>query len=187
MNRKRKMLVVSAVAIVALGLTAGWDVLAGDIWPPEPYQVHSPAGAWIETSDLDEPGDITIVTLSPEGPRTGTGSVLVTEINADPTFGGQLPDATSVTAWFGTYVKTGPNTSRNKVVRFVRNDDRPKPIILDIHVVECTTTLTSPDTMEAVGTWLAYSPESDKDGDGLPDAGEQPHLSLPITQHLNRI
>lgn len=187
MNRKRKIVVVSAIGLVVLGLTTGWDVLAGDIWPPEPYQVYSAAGAWSETSDLDEPGHITIVTLSPEDPRTGTGSVLVTEINTDPTFGGQIPEATSVTAWFGTYVKTGPNTGRSKVVRYVRKDEKSKPVILDIHVVETALTQTSPDTIETVGIWLAYSPDSDKDGDGLPDADEQPHLSLPITQYLKRI
>ena len=155
--------------------------------PPEPYQVYSAAGSWSETSDLDHPGDITIITLSPEDPRTGTASVLVTEINQDPTFGGQIPNATSVTPWFGTYFTTGLNTGRSKVVRYVRKVEKPKPIILDIHVVETTITLTSPDTMEAVGTWLAYTPASDKDGDGLPDANEQPYYSSPITQFLKRI
>ena len=46
MNRKRKIVVVSAIAIVALGLSTGWSVLAGDGWPPEPYQVYWMAGQW---------------------------------------------------------------------------------------------------------------------------------------------
>jgi hypothetical protein len=188
MNSKRKIIVVSAISIVALGLATGWDVLAGDVWPPEPYQVYSAAGTWIETSDLDQPGDITIVTLSPEDPRTGTGTVGVTEINnTDATMGGEIPDATSLTPWFGTYIKSGPDTARNKLVRYVRRDDKPRPVILAIHVVETTITQTSQDTMEAVGTWAAYSPDSDKDGDGLPDASEQPVFSAPIIQHLKRI
>jgi len=187
MNRKRKIVVVSAIGIVALGLTIGWDVLASDAWPPESYQVYSVAGAWTETSNYDQPGDITIVTFSPEDPRTGTGFIVATEINEDPTSGGDFPDATSQTPWFGTYVKTGPNTYRSKGVCYVRNDEEPKPIILYILVIEGTGTPTSPDTMEIVGTVSFYSSDSDKDGDGLPDADEQPLDSGPITQHMKRI
>jgi len=187
MNRKRNITILSAIGILALVLTTGWSVLAGAAWPPEPYQVFSMAGAWTETSDLDEPGNITIITISPEDPWTGTGFVVATEISMDPTFGGQIPDATSQTPWFGTYVRTGLNTSQAKVVSYVRKDGKPKPIILGILVIEHTTTMTAPDAEEAVGTFSLYSPASDKDADGLPDAGEQPLMSLPITQHMKRI
>lgn len=187
MNRKRKIVVVSAIVIVAFGLTTGWVCLAGDVWPPEPYQVYSVAGAWTETSNHDQPGDITIVTISPEDPRSGTGFVVATEINEDPTFGGTFPDATSQSPWIGTYVRTGPNSVQYKGVCYVRKDEKPKSMILAICVLEHTNTQTSPDTVEAVGTVSFYSPDSDKDGDGLPDAGEQPLMSVPITQHMKRI
>jgi hypothetical protein len=187
MNRKRKIVVVLAIGIVALMLATGWNVFAGDGWPPEPHQVYSAAGAWIETSDLDQPGDITIVTISPEDPRTGTGFVVATDINSDPTLGGAIPDATSWTPGFGTYVYTGPNTDRCKAVFYVRKDDKPKPVILAIGVLENTSTQTSADTIESVGTLSLYSPASDKDVDGIPDADEQPFMALPITQHMKRI
>lgn len=187
MNAKRKVALVSLTSLTVLVLTTGWSVLAGAAWPPEPYQVYSPAGAWTEISDLDQPGDISIVTVSPEDPRTGTGFVVATEINIDPTLGGAIPDATSLTAWFGTYVNTGPNTAQFKGVSYVRKDEKPKPIILAICVLEHTSTQASPDTIEAVGTLSLYSPDSDKDGDGLPDANEQPLMALPITQHMKRI
>jgi len=187
MNGKRRMIVVSAIGMLALLVTTGWSVLAGEPWPPEPYQVYSAAGAWIETSDLDQPGDITIVTISPEDPRTRTGFVVATDINSDPTLGGAIPDATSWTPGFGTYVYTGPNTDRCKAVFYVRKDEKPKPVILAIGVLENASTQTSLDTIESVGTLSLYSPASDKDGDGLPDAGEQPLMALPITQHMKRI
>jgi len=189
MKKKPNTALAAIIALAAMFLVStGWKVLAGDVWPPEPYLVYSAAGAWIETSDLDQPGDITIVTLSPEDPKTGTGSIGVTEINnTDPTMGGQLPDATSMTAWFGTYVKTGPDTAQNRLVRYVRKDEKSRSTILAMHVVETTTVQTSSDRMEAVGTWSAYYPDSDKDGDGLPDADAQPAVSYPITQHLKRI
>jgi len=187
MNRKRNIVIVLAIGIVALVQATAWTVFAGDNWPPEPYQVYSPAGAWIETSDLDQPGNITIVTISPEDPRTGTGFAVATEINTDPTIGGSIPDATSLTALFGTYVKTGHNTFQGNGVFYVRKDEKPRPVILGIIVVENTITLTSPDTMEAVGTFSLYNSASDKDGDGLPDVDEQPLWASPITQHLKRI
>jgi hypothetical protein len=58
MNRKRKIIVVSATGILALVLTTGWSVLAGDEWPPEPYQAYSSAGAWTCASDLEAPNGI---------------------------------------------------------------------------------------------------------------------------------
>jgi hypothetical protein len=187
MNRKRNIVIVSAIGIVALMLTNGWNMFAEAAWPPDPMPVYSLAGAWIETSDLDQPGNITIVTISPEDPRTGTGFAVATEINTDPTIGGSIPNATSLTALFVTYVKTGPNTFQANGVFYVRKDEKPRPVILGIIAVENTITQTSPDTMEAVGTFSLYSSASDKDGDGLPDVDEQPLWASPITQHLKRI
>jgi hypothetical protein len=187
MNGKRRTIVVSAFAASALLVATAWTVFAGDGWPPEPYRVYSAAGAWTETSDLDQPGDLTIVTISPEDPRTGTGFIVATNINIDPTLGGTIPDATSWTSAFGTYVYTGPNTDRCKAVCYVTKDEKPKPVILAIGVLENASTQTSPDTIESVGTLSLYSPASDKDADGLPDAGEQPLMALPFTQHMKRI
>jgi hypothetical protein len=46
MNANRKIVVVTALGIVALVMTTGWSVLAGDEWPPEPYEVYWLAGQW---------------------------------------------------------------------------------------------------------------------------------------------
>jgi hypothetical protein len=45
MNRKRNILVASALGLVALAAATGWSVLAGADWPPASYQEHSPAGS----------------------------------------------------------------------------------------------------------------------------------------------
>jgi hypothetical protein len=184
MNGKRRMIVVSAIGMLALLVTTGWSVLAGDTWPPQAYQAYSPAGAWI---DLDGSGDISIVTLSPEDPRTGTGCGIVTEIDMDPTFGGMIPEATSWSPGFLTYVVTGPDTARVKGVYYVKKDEKPKPTILNLLVIEMTPTMTAPDTMDYQATISVYDLAADKDGDGLPDADEPPLMSLPLAGHMKRI
>lgn len=187
MNRRSKIVVLSAIGITTLVLTTGWSVLAGNPWPPEPYQVYALAGAWAEMSDLDQAGAITIMLYSPDDPRSAMGSVLSTEINSDPTFGGMIPGATSQTPWFGTYQRTGPNSFQSKVVSYVKKDEKPTSVVLVVVVIEVAATMTSPNTLEAVGTAWSYSPDADKDGDGLPDVGEPPLNSFPIIQHARRI
>ena len=87
MNRQRRIVVVSAIGILALVLTTGWNVLAGAGWPPEPYKEYSIAGLW---AVLD--GKTSMVTISPEDPKSGTGFASAMHLCTDPTHGGSLPD-----------------------------------------------------------------------------------------------
>jgi len=183
MNRKRNIVFVSAISIVALVLTTGWGVLSGDEWPPDPMEVYSMAGTWFYTGDLETPGEINIFTISPEDPRTGKGFSVHIDVNPDFT-GGWMPEATSWTPWFGTYVRTGPNTWLIKGVCYMKNDTTPKPTILAIMIHESTFTMTAPDAIESVDTVSVYGADQDSDGDGLPDEGQQPGASLPGTGHL---
>ena len=169
MNRNRKIVVVIALGIVALAVTTGWSVLAGAAWPPEPYQEFSPAGSWTGLS-----GGGSVAALTPPDPKTGTGSGIEVLNEADPTSGGLIPEATSVSPWFYTYVKTAPNTYRVKGILYAKKDGKPKPTILSIQVFEATATQTAPDLMDYTGTVSVYSPAADKDGDDQPDAGEAP-------------
>jgi hypothetical protein len=166
MNRNRKIVVVSALSIVALGLTAGW--LAGDGWPPEPYQVSSMAGVWTVL------GGNTIITVSPEDPKSGTGFVYSTHINADPTAGGAVPDATAEAPCIFKYVRTGPNSWRGKGVTYFTKDTKPQPTVLFLAVIDATITMTAPDKVEWARTNSSYLGSQDKDLDGLPDEGEKP-------------
>jgi len=185
MNRNRKIVVVSALGIVALGLTAGWSVLAGAAWPPEPYQAYSPAGAWTK---IDGSGDICIYTISPEDPLSGTTSGTVVEVTMDPTLGGALPEATSLSPGFFTGIRTGSDTFQVKEVCYVKKDGKPKPTILSLLVLDTAMTFTAPDTMDYEGTVSIYSPAADKDADGLPDADAKPLMVVPVAKgHLKRL
>ncbi|MCL5279412.1 MAG: hypothetical protein M1376_05860 [Planctomycetes bacterium] len=179
MNRNRKIVVVVALGVVALAVT-GWSMLAGAAWPPEPYQEFSPAGTW---SYQDGSGAVVILTLSPVDLETGMGSGMTTPVTMDPTLGGAMPQATSLSHGFGTIVKIGPNTYRTRGINYVLKDGKPKPTILGMLVWEGTATLTTADTVDVTwDTYLIYSAAADKDSDGLPDAGEQPLVSLPPFQ-----
>ena len=179
MNKTRKIVVIAALSIVTLAVT-GWSMLAGDAWPPEPYQEFSPAGAW---SYSDGSGAVVILTLSPVDLNTGTGSGLTTPITMDPTLGGAMPGATSLSHGFGTVVKTAPNTYRTRGINYVLKDGKPKPTILGMLIWEGTATLTAPDTIEiSWDTYLIFGAAADKDHDGLPDPGAQPLVSLPPFQ-----
>jgi hypothetical protein len=183
MNRNKKIVVVSAFGLVALMLTTGWGVLAGAVWPPEPYQEYSGAGTWI----LANP-DHLILTISPKDPA-GVSSVIGMTVTPDPTFGGAFPQATASALACGTAIRTGPNTDQLKVVRHAIKADTPRPAIQGIVVVEETATLTAPDEMEFHDITVSlYSAAADKDGDGLPDADELPIMVVPVPAgHARRI
>ena len=168
MNRKRKIVVVSAIGILALGLTTGWSVLAGAAWPPEPYQVSSMAGAWTVL------GGNTIITVSPEDPVSGTGFAYATHINPDPTAGGAVPNATAEAPCIFKYVRTGPNSWQARGVTYFMKDAKPRPTILFLVVMDATVMMTAPDQDEWAKTDSVYLGSQDKDLNGLPDAGEKP-------------
>jgi hypothetical protein len=166
MNRNRKFVLVSALVLTALAVTTGWGVLAGADWPPPSYQEYSPAGSWIVLFP-----NRTILTISPRDPA-GVSSAIVTVTL--PTQGDPFPEATYGTPGFFTAIKTGPNTDHMKGIHYLMKDGTPSPTTVGILVVELQTTLVAPDEMILDGTFSFYSAAADKDGDGLPDAGENP-------------
>ena len=139
MNSKKKLVVAAVLGLVGLGLTTGWSVLADDTWPPERYQVFSPAGAYTFGDGM---GGLATVLISPPDLMTGEGFGLVTWIVTDPTFGGLFPEATSVSQGFMSYVETAPDASRIKGGNYVLKDTKPKATILGIAISEGTSTMT---------------------------------------------
>jgi hypothetical protein len=184
MNRKRNIEFASAICIVALMLTAGWGVLSANAWPPEPMPVYSLAGTWLQTVTEDPQDAIDIVTISPEDPSTGRGFYVATDINPDVTAGGLWPEADSWSQWTGTYVRTGPDTWQFKLVCYVKKDTKPKATVLLIMVLDGTWIMSSPNMVDGMGTISFYGADQDIDGDGLPDEGQQPNMSMQTSFYM---
>jgi len=119
--------------------------------------------------------------ISPKDPA-GVSSVIGMAVTPDPTFGGAFPEATDTALACGTAIRTGPDIDQIKVVRHAIKADTPRPTIQGIVVVEETAVLTAPDALEFHDVTVSlYNADADKDGDGLPDEGEEPLRVVPIT------
>jgi hypothetical protein len=165
MNRNRRIVIVSAIGIVALVVTTGWTVLAGEAWPPEPYQVYSMTRQWTT------PGANTLFRIGPED-QNGTGLAEAIHLSYDLTFGNMMPTATYSSPVYFRYVRTGPNTWQFRGYLYFEDDAKPAPTILFVSVIDATATMTAPGEMEFTKTISSYTGSQDKDLDGLPDPDE---------------
>ena len=168
MNRKRNIIILSAIGITALVLTAGWSVLAGAAWPPEPYQVYWMAGQWTSPEVTN-----TLFRVGPED-QFGAGLAESIKLSFDPTQGGMFPTATAATPVYQRYVRTGPNTWQLRGLIYFTDDAKPAPTILVIVVADKTATMTAPGELEVTETVSIYLGSQDKDHDGVPDTDETP-------------
>ena len=198
MNREKKLLAVSAAAILSLVLVASWTVLAGDGWPPEAYEVYSPAGAWTITSPGFGPEEFGVASYGAEDPTTGRVSGIVQTTGGDPTANGLMPDGESVTPQYVTFVRTGSDTFQKTGVFYVTRSAKPA-IATWILILNATAKFTDGDTYEWDGTVSIYSavehpghmfgnlPDQDRDNNGLPDEGQPPILCMPMNGVCHRI
>jgi hypothetical protein len=173
MNRNRKIVVVSVLALVALAVTTGWSVLAGTAWPPQPYKASSLVGLWTS------PGYNILMTIGPED-ESGAGVCEAIHLSMDPTAGGMIPGATTDTPMYFKYVRTGPDTWQLKGLVYFKDSAKPKPNVLAIVVFDDTTIrMTTPGEIELIMTRNLYLGSQDKDLDGVPDQGEKPVMVMP--------
>jgi len=198
MNRKRKIVVVSAIGILGLVLTTGWSVLAGAAWPLEPYQMYSPTGTWTVTSPQFAPGLFGIASYGAEDPMSGRVSGIVQVPGYDPNLGGLAPDGESISPQYVTFVRTANDTFQKTGVFYIVRSAKPH-VVAWILVLNLAASFTDPDTYEWDGTLSIYSsvehpghmfgdlPDQDQDNDGLPDEGQQPILCMPMNGICHRI
>ena len=168
MNRTKRILTVSVVAILVLVAATAWTVFAGDGWPPEPYQVSWMAGQWTSPENPN-----TLLRIGPED-QFGAGLAESVKLSVDPTVGGMLPTATASTSVYQSYVRTGPNTWQLHGLMYFADSAKPAPTIVAIVVVDKVATMTAPGVLEVTETATLYRGSQDKDHDGIPDPGETP-------------
>ena len=168
MNRTKRILTVSVVAILVLVAATAWTVLAGDGWPPESYQLYWMAGQWTSPENPN-----TLLRVGPED-QFGAGLAESIKLSFDPTVGGMLPTATASTPVYQRYVRIGPNTWQLRGLMYYTDAAKPAPTILAIVVVAKTATLTGPGELEVTETATLYLGSQDKDHDGVPDPDQKP-------------
>jgi hypothetical protein len=183
MNRRRNIVIVLVIGVVALMFATGWNVLASAAWPPDPMPVYSLAGAWIQIIDQDPTDEVDTIAISPEDTVTDKGFFIQTDVNMDTS----RLQSDSITPWIGTYIRTGTNTWQTKWIGYTKIDTKPMPTIKWIIVIEGTWTMTSPDRVEFAAAAMIYSPDQDSDGDGLPDEGQQPVAAVPTTGYMKSL
>jgi hypothetical protein len=171
MRTKRNTALVAIIALVAGLLATAWNVMANI----EPSLVLVPCG--IYTGVHPQAFTDTIIPMDPAG---NTMIFIMSNDNNDPTGGATEPPLSEVdhlTDYVGNMVRTGPNTWDYTGIAYgtKKVEGQSMPEILYVGVVQGTLTSTEDgNAMTTDGTFALYMPEQDVDGDGFPDADQEP-------------
>ena len=170
----------SALAIIVstglLFITVGWAVMND----PVPAPVIVPAG--IYTGVHPQAFTDTIIPMDPAGNEM---IFIMTNDNNDPTGGATDPpfsEADHLTDYVGNMVRTGPNVWAYTGVAYgtKKVEGQGMPEILYVGVVQGTATSTDDGSaFTNEGTFALYMPEQDVNGDGCPDANQEPVYCSP--------
>ena len=117
MNRKRRIVVVSAISIASLMLTAGRGVLSANAWPPESMPVYSLAGIWTTMVPVSEElASINSFVISTQDSEGMVYTVVGKHPQCSPTLLGYFPESERLSDMMGYCVRTGANTFRFSAV-----------------------------------------------------------------------
>jgi hypothetical protein len=167
------------LGIVALVLTTSWSSVADDNDGP-PF---SRTGVWIG-------GDWRTDILWKETVyRCDAAERVLTSriqwVNAVP----ENMGAESLTDFVGQYVRTGKNSYAYFAIGYFTGtvDDHPNQVVAIIVMTGRNGWFVDENTWEYKdGTLAIYLPSQDADGDGLPDAGQEPVMAIPYAGSAKR-
>lgn len=118
-------------------------------------------------------------TLSPEPSGRSASVSGFIQVGIKPAAFGPFPDADFVSPIIGEVVMTGRDTAVFNSVWYGIKKGFPFDQIVFIGMNKGQLRFTGPGKAEGTHNLVFYDPSSDKDGDGLPDPGETPVLSIP--------
>lgn len=177
MNSRRNIILVAIIALIAGLLATAWNVMANIT----PAPVLVPCG--IYTGVHPQAFTDTIIPMDPAG---NTLIFIMRNDNADPTAGATEPplsEADHLTDYVGNMVRTGPNTWDYTGIAYgtKKVEGQGMPEILYVGVVQGAVTSTEDgNAMTTDGNFALYMPEQDVDGDGFPDADQEPVWCSPL-------
>ena len=182
MRTKRNITLVTIIALMAGLLATGWSVMA-DI---EPAPVIVPSG--IYTTVMGTPAGTYIITMTviPMDPAGNTMILMAPNDNSDPTYFSTEPptgEADHLTDYVANMVRTGPDTWAYTGIAYgtKKVEGQLLPEILYMDVPRGTVTSTADGNILTLENNTAfYLPEQDVDGDGFPDADQEPIYCSPV-------
>lgn len=164
-----------AAVLTATGFSLAW-------MGPVHYRL---GGGWIGASDVGAWNALQV----PLDSAGKTEAIRVSLISYTDQTAGLLAfsGANSVSDMTGEGAMTGPDTAKWTLVGYGLAAGNP-PVIRQIWVAAGTLKFTGPDTFNNSYTLTVYPAEADADGDGFPDPGATPLVSIPgITGSAKRV
>jgi hypothetical protein len=191
MISKRTLVLVSIASLVTLTIVLPHVSVAGNGQRPR-YRME---GTWLLRND---DGAVSVATFVPAGPDNDLVSLAVDVVNFDSTLGGIFPDVSlsQNMSVRGDMVRTGPGTFAYSWVVYGRSETRE---ILWIMTTAGIAEFLGPDTYDDNLTIRVYSareqespvlgvlPDQDVDGNGFPDADQEPLVSIPMHNVARRL
>ncbi len=172
------------ISLTALAVTGVFS-LAWIIPNHAPLEAHSeerislfcPEGTWV----LKQPdGRFVHETINVGRGGKTLNFTTTTVTDGDPTLGGLFPNARISSPSRGSGVRIAKGAYEFRGIIYARNIvDGVAESIAYIVLFEGTGVLTDCNTQENVLTLSYFLPESDSDGDGIPDEGAEPFLVVP--------
>lgn len=192
MNRKRKIVVVSAISILSLMLTASWGVLSTNAWPTESTPVYSLAGIWTTMIPVSaELASINSFVISTQDSEGIIYTVVGKHPQCSPTLLGYFPEGERLSDMMGYCVRIGANTFRfGAVWQGIKEGGTERMGIGEVvfmGVISGTLELVDADKVQYTGTVAGYGPDQDADGDRLPDEGAVPLVCAPFSLTFKRL
>ena len=194
MNSKRNIIIAAAIVVVTMVFTTSWSVVTSEIDDPNDPNEIDPRGIWtgrLERGDAGEEQMAWIEVIGEE--KNGISSVVMKNLNPDPTIFGLFPDVTTRTDSVGSWLRTGPNTWGYTYIGYGTTGTHEPGYgdVVWMLVYRGTATATDSDTIMATGRAEVYSGRDDPNHpvfgdihdqdtdprDGFPDANEVPIFS----------
>jgi hypothetical protein len=179
-DRRRIRILAIVLLMAGLLITTGWSVMVDIV----PAPVVVPGGVY--TGVHPEPATFAFTTsISPVDPAGNRLAFVMRNDNQDPTHMSTDPPASEadhLTDFVGNMIRTGPNTWAYTGVAYGTKtiEGQGMPVLLYIQIVQGTATSTADGSaVTNEGSAAFYLPEQDVDGDGFPDADQEPVFCSP--------